>query len=66
MSDFKPHENYYLISTHQQFLLEQTIKPIADSRRICQELRAELQSGQVKRARAIEQPLLAPRRKVNV
>jgi|GEM_PF-2621432 len=58
--DFKPHENYYLISTHQQFLLEQTIKPIADSRRICQELRAELQSGQVKPARAIMHPQKLP------
>ena len=60
--DFKPHENYYLISTHHYFLMSQTIKPIADSRRICQELRAELQAGQVKPARAIEQSSLAPRR----
>jgi len=62
MSDFKPHENFYLVSTHHAFLMSQTADAIADSRRICQELRAELQSGQVKPARAIEQPLLAPRR----
>jgi len=64
MSDFKPHENFYLVSTHHAFLISLTAAAIADSRRICQELRAELQTRQVKPARAIEQPVV--RRKANV
>jgi len=64
--DFKPHENFYLVSTHHEFLMSQTADAINASRIICRELMAELQAGQVKPARAIEQPSLAPRRKANV
>jgi hypothetical protein len=53
--DFKPHENYYLISTHHEFLMSQTASAIDASRTICRELMAELRAEQVKPARAIEQ-----------
>jgi len=58
--DFKPHENYYLISTHHAFLMSQTADAINASRIVCRELMAELRAEQVKPARAIEQPQKLP------
>ena len=47
--DDAPHKNFYLVATHQQFLIEQTIEPIRRSREICAAFKKELRQPRLLR-----------------
>lgn len=42
-SESEPVHDRYLVATHQEMLLKLTVEPIAASRRVCAELKADLQ-----------------------
>lgn len=56
---FKPHLNPYLVATHHQFLMEATVVPIWNSRRICEQLKDELR--QVRPAALLRSPSCSPK-----